>query len=55
MLMDIVFGILGALVGGFIMNALGQPGITGFNLYSIIVAAIGAIVVIWIGRRIRSI
>ena len=47
---DIILGIIGALLGGFIMNALGSPGVTGFNLYSFIVAIIGAIIIIWIGR-----
>ncbi len=47
---DIVLGIVGAFVGGFLMNQFGQPGVTGFNLYSLIVAVIGAVVVIFIGR-----
>ncbi len=51
---DIVMGIIGAVVGGFIMNLLGQSGITGFNLYSFAVAVLGAIVVINIGRMARS-
>ncbi|MEI6221398.1 MAG: GlsB/YeaQ/YmgE family stress response membrane protein [bacterium] len=49
-LMDIVLGIVGALVGGFVMNFFGQDGVTGFNLYSLLVAVIGAAIVIWIGR-----
>lgn len=53
---DIVLGIVGALVGGFIMNALGGVGVTGFNLWSLLVAVVGAVVVLWIyhavaGRR----
>lgn len=50
---DIIMGIIGAVVGGFIMNLFGQSGITGFNLYSLAVAIIGAIVVIYIGRMAR--
>lgn len=50
---DIILGIIGAFVGGFIMNSFGQPGVTGFNLYSVIVAVIGAIILIFIGRVIR--
>ncbi|OGH27861.1 MAG: hypothetical protein A3C27_00180, partial [Candidatus Levybacteria bacterium RIFCSPHIGHO2_02_FULL_39_36] len=38
LLMDIVLGIVGAVVGGFVMSIFGQPGVTGFNIYSIIVA-----------------
>ena len=47
---DIILGIVGAIVGGFLMNLLGQAGTTGFNLYSLIVSVIGAVIVIWIGR-----
>lgn len=47
---DIVLGILGAVVGGFAMNVFGQPGVTGFNLYSILVSVLGAVVVIYLGR-----
>jgi uncharacterized membrane protein YeaQ/YmgE (transglycosylase-associated protein family) len=50
---NIILGIIGAVVGGFIMNFFGQEGITGFNLYSTVVAVIGAVVVINIGRAIR--
>lgn len=53
MLMDILMGVIGAVVGGWLMNFLGQPGVTGFNIYSFIVAIIGACVVIFIGRLIR--
>jgi uncharacterized membrane protein YeaQ/YmgE (transglycosylase-associated protein family) len=44
--LDIVLGIVGALVGGFIFSALGASGVSGFNLYSLVVAVIGAIVVL---------
>lgn len=52
MVMDIILGIVGAFVGGFIMNLFGAPGVTGFNIYSIIVATLGAIVLIWLGRML---
>jgi uncharacterized membrane protein YeaQ/YmgE (transglycosylase-associated protein family) len=45
-LLDIVLGIVGAVVGGFIFNAVGEPGVTGLNLWSFVVATIGAIVVL---------
>jgi uncharacterized membrane protein YeaQ/YmgE (transglycosylase-associated protein family) len=51
---DIIMGIIGAIVGGFIMEFFGQSGVTGFNLYSLIVAVIGAVVVIYVGRMIRK-
>ena len=44
--LDIVLGIVGAIVGGFIFTAVGATGVTGFNLYSMFVAVIGAIVVL---------
>jgi uncharacterized membrane protein YeaQ/YmgE (transglycosylase-associated protein family) len=45
-LLDIVLGIVGALVGGFLFAQFGAEGVTGFNLYSMFVAVIGAIVVL---------
>jgi len=45
-LLDIVLGIVGAVVGGFIFNAFGAVGVTGFNIYSLIVAVIGAIILL---------
>jgi uncharacterized membrane protein YeaQ/YmgE (transglycosylase-associated protein family) len=50
---DIIIGIVGAVLGGFIMNLLGQSGVGGFNLYSFFVALIGACVLIAIVRAIR--
>ena len=44
--LDIVLGIVGAIIGGFIFSAFGASGVTGFNLYSMIVAIIGAIIVL---------
>lgn len=51
--LDIVLGIIGAVVGGWIMAALGGQGVTGFNLYSILVAILGAVVVLVIAHAIR--
>ena len=45
-LMDIILGIVGAIVGGFLFSAVGIGGVTGLNLYSMVVAIIGAIVVL---------
>jgi uncharacterized membrane protein YeaQ/YmgE (transglycosylase-associated protein family) len=55
--LDIVLGIVGAIVGGFIFSAFGASGITGFNLYSMLVAIIGALIVLVIyhvifGRKV---
>lgn len=51
---DIIMGIIGAVVGGFVMNLLGQSGVTGFNVYSLGIAVLGAIIVIYIGRMARN-
>ena len=53
-IMDIVLGVVGAFVGGFLFSTLGATPITGFNLYSMIVAVIGAIVVLFIYHAIAG-
>src|SRR5438067_5110094 len=53
-LLDIVIGIIGAVIGGFIMSAVGGEGVSGFNLYSILVAIGGAIVLLVILHAIRG-
>ena len=50
---NIVLGIIGALVGGFISTLFGMPGITGFNLYSGLLALCGALVAVAIGKAIK--
>jgi uncharacterized membrane protein YeaQ/YmgE (transglycosylase-associated protein family) len=44
--LDIVLGIVGAIVGGWLFNTIGHSGVTGLNLYSMFVAVIGAVVVL---------
>jgi uncharacterized membrane protein YeaQ/YmgE (transglycosylase-associated protein family) len=44
MLLDIVLGIVGAVVGGWLFNVFGMAGVTGLNVYSLVVAVIGAAV-----------
>ena len=46
MLLDIELGIVGAIVGGVIFTAFGAEGVTGLNIYSLIVAVVGSIVVL---------
>ena len=46
MLTDIVLGIVGAVAGGFIAQAVGFAGISGFNLYSLLIAVGGAVLVL---------
>jgi uncharacterized membrane protein YeaQ/YmgE (transglycosylase-associated protein family) len=51
---DIVVGIIGGIIGGFIIGALGGTGITGFNLWSFVVAVLGAILLLYIVRFFNS-
>jgi uncharacterized membrane protein YeaQ/YmgE (transglycosylase-associated protein family) len=53
-LLDIVLGIVGAIVGGWIMAAVGGQGVTGFNIYSILVAIGGAVVVLVVYHALRG-
>ena len=53
-LLTIVIGIVGASIGGFIVRLLGGSGVTGFNLSSILVATLGAIILLAIYRLIAS-
>jgi uncharacterized membrane protein YeaQ/YmgE (transglycosylase-associated protein family) len=50
---DIVLGIVGALVGGFVFNALGSAGVSGLNLYSLLVAVIGSILTLVVFHALR--
>jgi uncharacterized membrane protein YeaQ/YmgE (transglycosylase-associated protein family) len=43
---NIVVGIIGAIIGGFLMNLFGASGVTGFNIYSLLVAILGAVVLL---------
>lgn len=47
MILDIVLGIVGAIVGGFLFSLFGAEGVSGLNLYSMAVAIVGSIVVLW--------
>jgi uncharacterized membrane protein YeaQ/YmgE (transglycosylase-associated protein family) len=54
-LLDIVLGIVGAVVGGWLFNTFGAAGVTGLNLYSLLVAVIGAVVLLVVYHAIRRI
>ena len=54
MIVDIVLGIVGAVVGGFLFTQFGAMGVTGFNIYSMFVAVIGAVVVLVIYHAISG-
>ena len=56
LLVDLLLGVVGAVVGGFLFKQFGEPGVSGLNLYSLVVAVIGAVNLLWlyhalIGRR----
>jgi uncharacterized membrane protein YeaQ/YmgE (transglycosylase-associated protein family) len=50
---DIIVGIVGAVIGGLVMSLLGEGGVSGFNLYSFLVALLGACILVAIVRAIR--
>jgi uncharacterized membrane protein YeaQ/YmgE (transglycosylase-associated protein family) len=52
--LNIALGIVGALVGGFLFELFGGSGVTGVNIYSMIVAIIGSVVVLWLYNAISG-
>jgi len=52
--MNIVVGIIGAVIGGFAMGFFGGNGVTGFNIYSLVVAVIGAVILLAIVKAVRG-
>lgn len=50
---NIIVGILGGLIGGFVMNLIGGYGVTGFNLWSLFVSIIGAVILLWVVNAVR--
>jgi uncharacterized membrane protein YeaQ/YmgE (transglycosylase-associated protein family) len=53
-IITIVIGIVGAVVGGFISTRLGFGDVTGFNIQSIIIAVLGAMLLLFIYRMVKS-
>ena len=53
-IVDMILGIIGAVVGGYLFTAFGAAPVTGFNIYSMFVAVIGAIVVLFIYHAITG-
>jgi uncharacterized membrane protein YeaQ/YmgE (transglycosylase-associated protein family) len=56
LVLDVVLGIAGALVGGYLFHLFGSTGITGFNLWSVLVSMVGAVALLLVwnvitGRR----
>jgi len=53
LILDLVLGMVGAAVGGFIFSGLfGMSGVTGVNIWSIIVSVVGAIIVLWVYEKL---
>jgi uncharacterized membrane protein YeaQ/YmgE (transglycosylase-associated protein family) len=52
--MDVILGIVGAMAGGWIFNAVGSAGVTGFNIWSLFVAVVGAVVLLMIWHAVRG-
>lgn len=53
LILDIVLGIIGAVVGGWLFGKFGEAGVTGLNLYSILVAVVGSVIVLVVYHMIR--
>ncbi len=51
---DLIVGVIGAFIGGYIYRFFGHVGVTGFNLPSLVCAVIGAIVLLWVLRAISG-
>ena len=54
MLLDMALGIVGAIVGGILFSFFGATGITGLNIWSMIVAIVGSVVVLWVYHAISD-
>ncbi len=51
---NIIVGIVGAFIGGFVMSFFGGRGVTGFNIPSILVAIIGSVILLWLVKALRK-
>ncbi len=52
--MNIVVGIVGAMVGGFVMNFFGEPGVTSFDIRSFVVAVVGSVILLGLYRLVTG-
>jgi uncharacterized membrane protein YeaQ/YmgE (transglycosylase-associated protein family) len=52
-ILDIVLGVVGAIVGGWLFSLVGARGVSGLNLYSLLVAVVGAVVVLLVYHAVR--
>ena len=54
LILDIILGVVGAIAGGWLFNIFGASGVTGLNLYSLLVAVVGAVAVLVVFHAIRG-
>jgi uncharacterized membrane protein YeaQ/YmgE (transglycosylase-associated protein family) len=54
LILDIILGVVGAIAGGWLFNIFGASGVTGLNLYSLLVAVVGAVAVLFVFHAIRG-
>jgi uncharacterized membrane protein YeaQ/YmgE (transglycosylase-associated protein family) len=54
LILDIILGVVGAIAGGWLFNMFGASGVTGLNLYSLLVAVVGAVVVLLVYHAVRG-
>jgi uncharacterized membrane protein YeaQ/YmgE (transglycosylase-associated protein family) len=52
--LDIVLGIVGAVIGGWLFNLIGTMGVTGFNIWSLFVSVVGAVVLLMVWHAVRG-
>ncbi len=53
-ILNVIVGVVGAALGGWLMNYMGESAVTGFNLYSFLVALLGAVILITLVNALRS-
>jgi uncharacterized membrane protein YeaQ/YmgE (transglycosylase-associated protein family) len=53
LILDVLLGVVGAVVGGWLFRSFGSAGVTGLNLYSLLVAVVGAVVVLFVYHALR--
>lgn len=53
-IMTVILGVIGAVVGGYVSTLLGMGDVTGFNLPSILIATVGALIVLFIYNKVRG-
>lgn len=54
LILDILLGVVGAVIGGYVFTFFGADGVTGFNIYSMVVAVVGAVIVLVVYHAIAG-